>query len=424
MAAQISHSLLAVVVRQLLLVSNWYLYSRASTLSSPTMIKTVVVANGTSILISHVGSCHIHDHSGVICFGARQSGFGCSFGCDSESSDKGATGSGQIYLHINRLPTPLLGNKSPLEILFQASLKYAKFKTFCCRPSSVLRGPACGLCPSSDSELPVAPLPLEVEPPTVLFIKSSSPPLTNTTIVGSKWVFRIEFLSDGFVEHYKARLVAECSFLPCCCVHHATTVCVEARYRLKLLSGEDPPQDIPWLSVQDTIDGARTGTIHYVLRWMTNTGVTTEAAYPFVGPRQGFHVYNKYPFLHIMYSLVHACDHFTMKDYIMYEPSKNTSANDDLKSHLRSDGPFMILMKYTNKIFKHFDHANQVFEGIKNVEDGDKINSHLVAVIGEGCKGGVHYWQYLNNWGTGWGRDGKGMIAKNAVECAYVPIIY
>lgn len=35
------------------------------------------------------------------------------------------------------------------------------------------------------------------------------PKPTNTNIFGSKWVFRTKYLSDGSIERYKARLVAQ-----------------------------------------------------------------------------------------------------------------------------------------------------------------------------------------------------------------------
>lgn len=35
------------------------------------------------------------------------------------------------------------------------------------------------------------------------------PPPPNTNIVGSKWVFHMKYHSDGSIEQYKARLVAQ-----------------------------------------------------------------------------------------------------------------------------------------------------------------------------------------------------------------------
>nr|WP_033824661.1 C1 family peptidase [Kitasatospora sp. MBT63] len=77
-----------------------------------------------------------------------------------------------------------------------------------------------------------------------------------------------------------------------------------------------------------------------------------------------------------------------------------------------SQGPVVVSIAGENSDFRSFSG-----EGILDNPSCPRTIDHVVSIVGYGTQGGVDYWIVKNSWGTSWGKDGFGKIARGKNTC-------
>ena len=115
---------------------------------------------------------------------------------------------------INRLPSPLLHDKTPFELLFHKPPEYNHLKVFGCLcfastiAISSLVEPQFYYQAISDPQWQAA-MAAEIAALEANNTWALTPLPPHKKTIGCKWVYKIKYKADGSIERYKARLVAK-----------------------------------------------------------------------------------------------------------------------------------------------------------------------------------------------------------------------
>ena len=86
-------------------------------------------------------------------------------------------------------------------------------------------------------------------------------------------------------------------------------------------------------------------------------------------------------------------------------------SEDALLDAVASVGPVSVGIDASLTTFQLY--SGGVFRGKRCGSTLQQLN-HAVVVVGYGRQNGKDYWLVKNSWGTGWGEDGYGRMARNA----------
>nr|XP_023025726.1 cathepsin L-like proteinase [Leptinotarsa decemlineata] len=146
------------------------------------------------------------------------------------------------------------------------------------------------------------------------------------------------------------------------------------------------------LSAQQLVDcgvypnGCLEEPVRDTLDYLVDTGLTTEADYPYTGVQGKCIRGNR---------SVHIRGYFFL-------------SNDeiDLKNQVATVGPISV----TLNTHQWQSYGKGIFD---NPECSASVINHSVLVVGYGSENGQEYWLIKNSWGTSWGEDGYIRLARN-----------
>jgi len=116
---------------------------------------------------------------------------------------------------INRLPSPLLKNKSPFELLYNQPPSLSQLKTFGCMCYATVVSPKQKFDPRARQCIFIGYPHRQKAMDEEIFALQLNQTWTLTPLpagqkpIRCKWVYKIKYNSDGSVDRYKARLVAK-----------------------------------------------------------------------------------------------------------------------------------------------------------------------------------------------------------------------
>jgi len=102
------------------------------------------------------------------------------------------------------------------------------------------------------------------------------------------------------------------------------------------------------------------------------------------------------------------------ENYVTVANIKQIGPNEDeIKYYLYGFGP--VMAGVNAKYFQ--DYTGGVINLPYNVCIPDELN-HVVTIVGYGVdENGVEFWKFKNSWGTTWGENGYGRIARGTSCC-------
>ncbi|KAK8781805.1 hypothetical protein V5799_016854 [Amblyomma americanum] len=105
---------------------------------------------------------------------------------------------------------------------------------------------------------------------------------------------------------------------------------------------------------------------------------------------------------------------------------KVPATEKDLQIAVATQGPVSVAIDASLKAFMTYRHTTgQIFD---HPECSKSTTNHLLLVVGYGEKNGKKYWIVKNSWGTDWGNNGYGLMARDKdnqcgiANWAYVPV--
>jgi C1A family cysteine protease len=181
------------------------------------------------------------------------------------------------------------------------------------------------------------------------------------------------------------------------CYAHSASEALESAYFIK-------KGTLPNLSVQQIVDcsynygnhGNNGGMFTYSWTYIRDSGLTTEAAYPYTaGPSDRS-----------------SCQPFTPYTYV--SDCKHVPSNELQLTYAVAKQPVSVAIEADSRSFQHYE------SGVYNDPACGTDIDHAVVVVGYGTMDGQDYWTTRNSWGTSFGLDGYILIARNSVATSTV----
>ncbi len=181
------------------------------------------------------------------------------------------------------------------------------------------------------------------------------------------------------------------------CYAHAASENLESVYAIK-------KGTLPNLSVQQIVDcsysygdhGNNGGMYTYAWTYIHDSGLTTEAAYPYTaGP-----------------SDKSSCQPFTPYTYV--SSCYHVPANELQLTYAVSHQPVSVAIEADSRSFQLYT------SGVYNNPDCGTNIDHAVVAVGYNSMNGQDYWIVRNSWGSDWGQGGYIYIARNSVATSTV----
>ena len=157
------------------------------------------------------------------------------------------------------------------------------------------------------------------------------------------------------------------------------------------IAGEDvilSPQDP--VACDSNNYGCDGGYLNYVWQYFQNTGVVTDACWPYTsgGGDSG------------------PCEHICLganQDWIKYKCKNGSIVHpttvDAIKTELYNNGP-------AEGAFTVYDDFFNYKSGVYQHVSGGYAGGHAIKILGWGTESGKNYWLCANSWGTSWGMAG------------------
>jgi len=163
------------------------------------------------------------------------------------------------------------------------------------------------------------------------------------------------------------------------------------------------PQDL--VSCDFGNQGCNGGNLDLVWDYLVNTGIVTDACYPYISGNGWSYPCNT------------TCQNGAPWQPYLAKTGYKVGSEFDVKARpntiaveIQTNGPvqagftvYQDFMSYTSGIYQHLT--------------GSALGGHAVKMVGWGVQNNTDYWIVANSWGTDWGMDGYFWILKGVNEC-------
>jgi cathepsin B len=159
-------------------------------------------------------------------------------------------------------------------------------------------------------------------------------------------------------------------------------------------------------------DGCDGGSAQAVMDFMQQTGLVTDACYPYyipTCPPQQEPCLNFVPTPNCWTNNTCAFPSSNWKPY-MYSNAYQYQTVQDIQQGIMQSGPVMAC-------FNVFEDFLSYKSGVYQHTSGAYLGGHCVKMIGWGVENGLPYWQCNNQWTTYWGNQGTFRILLGQDEC-------